>query len=138
MTDAGKNAIWLRQLLADLQMEMENREPVQLFNDSNGAIELAKQQYRGFRLDKHFDTRAKRVREGRMQNSFGSTTYSQTSIQRIVLGKGCPGVELVDQELKSGSSPGVRIWKSREALGIRTRWREECLTPGVGRLISRE
>ncbi|EIW73540.1 hypothetical protein TREMEDRAFT_26053 [Tremella mesenterica DSM 1558] len=61
-TEAGKEAIWLRQLLADLELGPGDGEPVNILNDNNGAIQLAKHQH-GFKLNKAFDMRAQWIRE---------------------------------------------------------------------------
>lgn len=61
-TEAGKEAVWLRQLLADLELGPADGEPVQIFNDNNGAIQLGKHQH-GFKINKAFDMRAQWIRE---------------------------------------------------------------------------
>lgn len=40
-TEAGKEAVWLRQLLADLELGPADGEPVVIYNDNSGAIQLA-------------------------------------------------------------------------------------------------
>nr|ADE10054.1 rve superfamily protein [Tremella fuciformis] len=59
-TEAGKEAIWLRQLLNDLDLGIDGAVPI--YNDNNGAIQLAKHQH-GFKLNKAFDMRAQWIRE---------------------------------------------------------------------------
>jgi hypothetical protein len=49
-TDAGKEAIWLRQLLADLELGPADGEPVRLLNDNMGAIHLGEHQL-GFKVN---------------------------------------------------------------------------------------
>ena len=61
-TEAGKEAIWLRQLLADLELGPADGEPVPIMNDNSGAIQLAKHQH-GFKQNKAFDMRAQWIRE---------------------------------------------------------------------------
>jgi hypothetical protein len=61
-TEAGKEAVWLRQLLADLELGPADGEPVTILNDNMGAIQLGKHQH-GFKLNKAFDMRAQWVRE---------------------------------------------------------------------------
>lgn len=61
-TEAGKEAVWLRQLLADLELGPTDGQPVQIYNDNNGAIQLGKHQH-GFKLNKAFDMRAQWIRE---------------------------------------------------------------------------
>lgn len=61
-TDAGKEAIWLRQLLADLQLGPADGDPTTIKNDNMGAVQLAKHQH-GFKVNKAFDLRAQWIRE---------------------------------------------------------------------------
>jgi hypothetical protein len=61
-TKAGKEAVWLRQLLADLEFGPADGEPVPILNDNSGAIQLGKHQH-GFKINKAFDLRAQWVRE---------------------------------------------------------------------------
>ena len=61
-TEAGKEAVWLRQLLADLELGPADGEAVSIMNDNSGAIQLAKHQH-GFKLNKAFDMRAQWIRE---------------------------------------------------------------------------
>ena len=61
-TEAGKEAVWLRQLLADLQLGPADGDPVHIMNDNTGAIQLGKHQH-GFKLNKAFDMRAQWIRE---------------------------------------------------------------------------
>jgi hypothetical protein len=61
-TEAGKEAIWLRQLLADLELGPANGDPVPILNDNMGAIQLGKHQH-GFKLNKAFDMRAQWISE---------------------------------------------------------------------------
>jgi hypothetical protein len=61
-TEAGKQAVWLRDLLDDLQLGLAEGEPVLIRNDNLGAIQLAKHQH-SFKLNKAFDMRAAWLRE---------------------------------------------------------------------------
>lgn len=61
-TEAGKQAIWLRQLLNDLGLGLSANEAVIVKNDNLGAITLAKHQH-GFKVNKAFDIRAQWLRE---------------------------------------------------------------------------
>jgi hypothetical protein len=61
-TEAGKEAIWLRQLLADLELGPADGVPVPILNDNRGAIQLGKHQH-GFKINKAFDMRAQWIRE---------------------------------------------------------------------------
>jgi hypothetical protein len=61
-TEAGKQAVWLRDLLDDLRLGLAEGEPVSIRNDNMGAIQLAKHQH-SFKLNKAFDMRAAWLRE---------------------------------------------------------------------------
>ena len=60
-TEAGKEAIWLRQLLDDLGLD-STKEATVIKNDNTGAIQLGKHQH-GFKVNKAFDLRAQWIRE---------------------------------------------------------------------------
>ena len=81
-TEAGKEAIWLRQLLADLELGPADGEPISILNDNSGAIQLAKHQH-GFKLNKAFDMRAQWIREMNTLKSLSSITSIQTRTERI-------------------------------------------------------
>jgi hypothetical protein len=61
-TEAAKQALWLRDLLADLRLGFDENRPVTIYNDNMGAVQLAKHQH-SFKLNKAFDMRAKFIRE---------------------------------------------------------------------------
>jgi hypothetical protein len=61
-TDAGKEAIWLRQLLADLDLGPADNDPVQILYNNMGAIHLSKHQH-DFASNKAFNMRSKWIRE---------------------------------------------------------------------------
>jgi hypothetical protein len=60
--DAGKQAIWLRQLLEDLRLISPSDGATTIYNDNLGAVQLAKHQH-GFKVNKAFDIRAKWIWE---------------------------------------------------------------------------
>ena len=59
-SEATRQAIWLRQLLSDLQLPLE--QPLPILNDNNGAIALSKNPVNHDK-SKHIDMRHKFVRE---------------------------------------------------------------------------
>ena len=82
-TEAGKEAIWLRQLLIDLDMGPAIGEPVSIMNDNLGAIQLGKHQH-DFRLNKAFDMRAQWIRENQ-EAKLISLDYVHTDSNRADL-----------------------------------------------------
>ena len=61
-TEAGKEAIWLRQLLQDFQVGSQAETATVIRNNNQGAVQLAKHQH-GFKVNKAFDLRAQWMRE---------------------------------------------------------------------------
>ena len=60
-TEAGKEAIWLRQLLDNLGL-YSTKEATVIKNDNTSAIQPGKHQH-GFKVNKAFDLRAQWIRE---------------------------------------------------------------------------
>ena len=60
-TAAGKEAVWLRQLLANLELWSADGKPVSLLNDKSGATQMARHQL-GFKSHKASNMRAQWIR----------------------------------------------------------------------------
>jgi hypothetical protein len=99
LTDAARQAEWLRQLLDDLGLGLATGDPLPILNDNMGAVLLSKHPH-NHTGTKHFDIRTSYLREKRDDKTITVDHVASKSNHADILTKGLPaelGNDLRDQ-----------------------------------------
>ena len=99
LTDAARQAEWLRQLLDDLGLGLATGDPLPILNDNMGAVLLSKHPH-NHTGTKHFDIRTSYLREKRDDKTITVDHVASKNNHADILTKGLPaelGNDLRDQ-----------------------------------------